>query len=130
MPISSGSTSAPRFLVIEDDRDVSALLASHLRRLGCAVVEAASGEAGVELALDQRPDVVVVDMVLPGMDGRAVVARLRHDSRTRDCRVVVSSILDPEDCRDVACDAMLPKPFTRRDVVRVLMSLRLGGEAA
>ncbi|MDP9418256.1 MAG: response regulator, partial [Actinomycetota bacterium] len=114
---------ARRVLVVEDDADVSALLASHLHRLGLDVVEADSGERGLEFATADPPDVVFVDMVLPGMDGGEVVAALRADERTRSCRIVFTSVLDPTDFTGLPFDALLPKPFTRRDVARLLAAL-------
>ena len=118
--------SAPpaRVLVIEDDVDVLDLLVSHVRRLGCTVVGSESGEHALALACADPPDVVIVDMLLPGMDGREVVRALRAGVRTAACRIVVSSVLDPQDVSDLAAellvDATLPKPFSRTDVARVL----------
>ncbi len=117
---------ARRVLVVEDDADVSALLASHLHRLGLDVVEADSGERGLELATADPPDVVFVDMVLPGMHGGDVVAALRAHERTRSCAIVLTSVLDPTDFTGRRFYALLPKPFTRRDVARLLATLDAG----
>jgi CheY-like chemotaxis protein len=116
----------PRVLVIEDDVDVSVLLGSHLLRLGCEVASELSGEAGLVRAQDDVPDVAFVDVHLPGMCGLDVMRELRTDPRTRNCRLVVTSILDRQDLRDMQADAVLPKPFSRRDVARVLTSLDAG----
>ncbi len=121
---------SPRVLVIEDDSDLMRLLSSHLVRLGCQVTGAATGELGVALALQDPPDAVVVDMLLPGIGGAEVVGQLRSSTRTAGCRVVISSILDPDDYRDVPADATLRKPFNRRDVGSVLTSLQLQGTSA
>jgi CheY-like chemotaxis protein len=120
----------PHVLVIEDDNDVAALLASHLHRLGCRVVVAGTGEAGLAAARGDRPDVVIVDVLLPGIDGREVVRTLRDEPQTSDCSYVVTSVLDRADLRAIGADAVLPKPFSRRDVARLLTSLdTLGGAA-
>ncbi|MGJ5830519.1 response regulator [Streptomyces ossamyceticus] len=74
------------------------------------MVLACSGEEGLGLAFGDPPDIAVVDVLLPGIDGREVVRRLRADKRTRGCRLVVSSVLDPEDLIGVA-DEVLAKPF-------------------
>ena len=113
----------PRVLVIEDDADVSTLLGSHLERLGCDVVCEVTGEAGLTSASASVPDVAFVDVHLPGIDGVTVVRTLRADPRTQGCRLVVTSILDEQDLRDMGADAVLPKPFSRHDVARVLTSL-------
>jgi CheY-like chemotaxis protein len=100
-------------LVIEDERDVLDLLDAHLGRLGYRVTAADSGELGVDLALAEPPDLVVVDMMLPGIDGREVVRRLRADPSTRDCSVVLCSVLDPPALDGIDADAVLAKPFGR-----------------
>ncbi|MFF9815172.1 response regulator transcription factor [Streptomyces sp. NPDC014006] len=113
----------PRVLVIEDDPDVSALLARHFRELGCPVTVASSGEQGLDLAFADPPDIAVIDVMLPGIDGREVIRRLRADERTQSCHLVVSSVLDPEDLLDLA-DALLAKPFRQSSVARLLESYR------
>jgi CheY-like chemotaxis protein len=117
----------PRVVVIEDDPDVLDLLDRYLRRLGWRVDLAASGEQGMELALADPPDAVLVDVLLPGIDGPAVVEALRRDGRTRGCRIVVTSVLDVEDLPEVGYDAVLPKPFQRVDVTRVFAAFDQAG---
>ncbi|MEU4496499.1 response regulator [Streptomyces sp. NPDC023998] len=115
---------SPRVLVIEDDLDVSALLKRHLSGLGCQVAMADTGEEGLELAFADPPDMVVIDILLPGIDGREVIRRLRADSRTSKCHLVVSSVLDQQDLSELAVDEMLAKPFRRSSVMRLLDSFR------
>ncbi|MFJ7336593.1 two-component system response regulator [Streptomyces sp. NPDC101110] len=114
---------SPRVLVIDDDQDVSALLERHFRERGCPVAVAHSGEEGLDLAFADPPDIAVVDVILPGIDGREVVRRLRADDRTRRCRLVVTSVLDPDDLIGLA-DEVLPKPFRQSAVVRLVDSYR------
>ena len=111
-------------LVIEDDPDVSALLTRHLGALDCRVTVADSGEKGLERAFADPPDMAVVDVLLPGIDGREVIRRLRADERTRGCYLVVSSVLDQEDLVGLATDGMLAKPFRQAAVARLLASYR------
>ncbi|OLE25391.1 MAG: hypothetical protein AUG44_16110 [Actinobacteria bacterium 13_1_20CM_3_71_11] len=107
-------------LVIEDERDVLDLLDTHLSRLGFRVSGAQTGEEGLALAFADPPDVVVVDMLLPGMDGFEVVRRLRAEPDTRDCPIVVCSVLDRPELEGVAADAVLTKPFGRAAVARAV----------
>jgi CheY-like chemotaxis protein len=114
-------------LLIDDERDVLDLLEGHLLRLGCRVTRAETGEAGLDLARAEPPDAVIVDVLLPGIDGREVTRQLRADERTRDCQIVVSSVLDPQDVGEISTDAVLIKPFRRTsvaDLVDVLVGSR------
>jgi DNA-binding response OmpR family regulator len=112
-----------KVLVIEDDQDILGLLARHLRDMGYEVVLAQTGERGLDLARADPPDVVVVDIVLPGKDGRWVIRELRADPRTQHCQVVVTSMLDPGDIRVDDVDGMLLKPFDRAAVWAALGSV-------
>ncbi|WP_285745041.1 response regulator [Lentzea sp. NBRC 105346] len=105
-----------KVLVIEDDQDILGLLECHLRGMGLDVALARSGEQGLELARADLPDVVVVDIVLPGKDGRWVIRELRSDPRTKHCQIVVTSMLDADDIGVGDVDALLLKPFDRAAV--------------
>ncbi len=126
-PAAEGRTG--KALVVEDDDDVRTLLCTHLSRRGWDVRSAANGEDGLELAAAHRPDVAVIDVVLPGIDGVAVVRAMRADRATSTCRVVMTSVLERDDLEALGADALLPKPFTRRDVTRVLDDLLLEARA-
>jgi DNA-binding response OmpR family regulator len=118
----------PRALVIEDEWDILELLQGHLRRMGYWVSGAQTGERGLALALTDPPDVVLVDIRLPGIDGREVIRRLRTDRRTDHCRIVVCSVLDPDDLADLDADAVLSKPFGRSALARVIKRVTSRGE--
>jgi DNA-binding response OmpR family regulator len=110
-------------LVIEDEIDVLELMTAHLGRMGYAVTGAQTGEAGLALALARPPDLIMLDFLLPGIDGREVVRQLRGDPRTERCAVVLWSVLDPVDMADVPADAVLTKPFSRAAMERVISAL-------
>jgi len=110
-------------LVIEDERDVLELLSGHLDRLGYRVTGAQTGERGVAMALAEPPDVVVVDMLLPDIDGREVVRRLKADGRTDHCAIVVCSVLDADEIADMPVDAVLAKPFGKAAVAELVRAL-------
>jgi CheY-like chemotaxis protein len=107
-------------LVIEDESDVLDLLTAQLGFLGCRVSGAQTGCAGVALAVADPPDVVVVDMMLPDIDGREVMRRLRAHDVTARCPIVLCSVLDLDDLTDLDVDAVLPKPFGKADVARMV----------
>jgi CheY-like chemotaxis protein len=103
-------------LVIEDDRDLLELISNHLTALGCRVSTALSGEEGLQRAFSDAPDVAIVDIGLPSMNGREVIRALRANEQTRRCHIIVASVLDPQDMASPDIDAMLAKPF-RRDAL-------------
>ena len=78
-----------RVLVIDDEPDVLLLCRVNLEHAGHEVLQALSGELGLALARAEHPDVVVLDLMMPMMDGYEVLAALQEDERTRDVPVVV-----------------------------------------
>ena len=108
-------------LLIEDEDDVRELLSQHLCDLGCRVTGAHTGEAGLEKAVADPPDVAIVDIMLGGgMNGHAVVEAMRADQRTASCRLILSSVLDAQDMASPHTDASLAKPFRRETLARTL----------
>jgi len=81
----------PLVLVVEDYDDARVMYCAWLTMDGCRVAEAADGREAVERARGLAPDVIVMDLSLPVMDGRAALAALRADPRTRELPVVVLS---------------------------------------
>src|SRR5437867_7513584 len=76
--VATAPAPATSLLVIEDDENISAALEEYFSRAGYTVTRAADGLAGVEAAIKTRPDVVVLDLMLPKMDGLAVCKELRQ----------------------------------------------------
>ncbi|MBK9229300.1 MAG: response regulator transcription factor [Anaerolineae bacterium] len=81
-----------KLLVIDDEPGFGESLADWFTPLGYQVSEATSGAEGVELALAQRPDAIILDILMPGMDGFAVIRALRENDLTRDIPIVVWSV--------------------------------------
>jgi CheY-like chemotaxis protein len=113
---------ARQVLLVDDDDDSAALLTSHLDRLGHIVLRARSAEEGLEIAATMPVDLIVADLLLPGMTGWELVGALRDDAATSHCPVVVSSVLDRQDYPD-GVQGTLPKPYTRRQVEQLLRRL-------
>ncbi len=109
----------PVVLVVEDDPDVRHLLSHHLVTLGYRVRTATSGEQGLHEAEQDPPDVAVVDVLLPDIDGIEVMTRLREPTSSRSCTIVLTSVLD-QGRRFLAADSFLAKPFTFEDVRRAM----------
>ncbi|MGW5619549.1 response regulator transcription factor [Streptomyces olivaceus] len=118
-PPPSGSPAAPaRVLVVDDDPTVAEVVAGYLERAGHVVDRAGDGPAALELAGAHRPDLVVLDLMLPGMDGLEVCRRLRGAGPVP---VVMLTARGDEDDRilglEVGADDYVTKPFSPRELV-------------
>jgi CheY-like chemotaxis protein len=111
-----GGSGPVRVLVVEDSEDQRQLLRAYFTRAGCEVVTVSNAEDAVPAYEASPPELAVIDLVLPGMDGWALVEQLR--AAQPDCAIVVTSVLDTS--RFPAAQAILPKPFTGAQIVRVL----------
>lgn len=81
--------SSKTVLVVEDDAAYRRILMDRLSRAGCRVLLAVDGEQGVEIALKEHPDVVLLDIVLPKLGGIAVLKKIRDDSWGKNTRVIM-----------------------------------------
>jgi len=114
-----GATATTTALIVDDDPDLRELLRLRMERLGVSVATAGSGEAALDAVLASPPDVVFVDILLPGMDGWELVRRIRDETGAVGTAVIVTSVLDPPDDMPTI-DAYLIKPFRSADVVGAL----------
>ena len=101
-------------LVVEDSDDVRELITVTLRYAGYRVAEAETGEEGLAKAKAERPRLVVLDLLLPGIDGWEVMDTLRASAETAGVPVLVLSVLDPDPLHRP--DAHIVKPFTAAQI--------------
>jgi CheY-like chemotaxis protein len=113
-------------VIIDDDRASQELLTAYLVGTGVQVVRARDGIEGLEEIRRRRPVAVVLDILLPGIDGWAVLDALRSDETTRDVPVIIASILD-EKPRGLALGAAsyLTKPVSRDDLIEALRDVKV-----
>jgi signal transduction histidine kinase len=121
---------AARVLLVDDNADMRAYVARLLAARGWAVTTAADGVEGLAAARRDPPDLVLADVMMPGLDGFALLAELRRDPRTRAVPVVLLSARAGEEARveglDAGADDYLVKPFAARELVaRVAANLEL-----
>ena len=118
---------APLVLCADDDRDILALLALRLERAGYRVAQAVDGEQALTLARELRPNVLVLDVMMPRMTGTEVLAALRADEATAGMRVVLLSAraqeADVERGLEAGADAYLAKPFQAPELIDVVERL-------
>lgn len=117
----------PRVLVVDDDPQVLRLLRVNFELEGYEVMSATNGEEALELVRGDSPDVVVCDVMMPGIDGLEVVRRLRADPATVTLPlVVVSAKAQRSDVRQglkLGADAYVTKPFDPAELLDVVAQL-------
>jgi two-component system phosphate regulon response regulator PhoB len=123
-----------RILIIEDERDLAELLAFSLNQAGYATTIAHDGADGLTKALTELPDLVVLDLMLPGLLGTEICRRLRQEPTTTGIPVLMLTARGEEIDRvvgfEVGADDYVVKPFSVREVVlRVKALLRRSGDA-
>ncbi len=124
---------AMRLLVIEDNERLRDLLANGLRSLGFAVTVAVDGQSGWEIASEARHDLVILDRMLPGLDGIEVLRRLRRSGSMLPVLLLTAkdTVQDRVDGLDAGADDYLIKPFAVAELLaRVRMLLRRGRHQA
>jgi two-component system phosphate regulon response regulator PhoB len=116
-------------LIIEDEKDIAELVEYHLRQSGFKVVKACDGPSGLEQAKKIRPGLIILDLMLPGMDGKDVCRSLKSTPQTRPIPVLMLTAKTEEMDRviglELGADDYVTKPFSPRELVlRVKAILR------
>jgi len=129
------ATLTHRILVVDDEPDITALVAYHLAKAGHRVSTAANGPDALKAAREERPDVIILDLMLPGVSGYDVLAELRRRDETREVGVILltSRREEPDRIRGLSlgADDYLTKPFSPQELsLRVTALLRRLGAPA
>src|SRR3954452_13596789 len=110
-----------RVLVVDDEADIVALVAYHLVKAGYRVSTATTGPEALAAARQERPTLVVLDLMLPGVSGFDVLAQLRSEEATRDIAVLMLTARREEQDRiqglSLGADDYLTKPFSPQELV-------------
>jgi two-component system response regulator RegX3 len=122
-------------LLVEDERDIAGLVRYHVEKAGMRFVHAADGATALRLAHAERPDIVILDLMLPGLDGLEVCRQLRRDAQTRRVPIIMLTARGEEVDRvvglELGADDYVVKPFSPRELVaRIRAVLRRGTESA
>ena len=118
----SGQRSHPIILVVDDDSYVHGTLAAALRGLRPTIVAAMTAAEALEAAAAEHPDLAIVDLGLPDLDGYELTRRLRHLKGLRGLRIVILSgyVPDRGAASDAGANAMLAKPFRLNEFVETV----------
>jgi len=113
-----------RVLIVEDNPANMTLAIFLLESAGHTVLSATDAEAGLALARDERPSLILMDVQLPGMDGLEAIAQLKRDEGTRGIPVIALTALamkgDEERIRAAGCDGYIAKPMNYQDFLRAI----------
>ncbi|MBI5543059.1 MAG: response regulator transcription factor [Deltaproteobacteria bacterium] len=127
----AASTFKPRVLIIDDDEELNALLTEYLGRYGFVTATAAHPEEGLRAIKAQPPDILVLDVMLPGMDGFAVCRKVRETSRVPIVMLTArGDVPDRILGLELGADDYLPKPFEPRELVARLNAVLRRGPLA
>ena len=110
-----------RILVVEDQEDNLQILRDLLTSAGFEIIEAKDGEEGVRVAVAERPDLILMDIQLPLLDGYEATRRIKADPALRAIPIIVVTSYalsgDEVKAREAGCDAYVPKPFSPRQLL-------------
>ena len=132
--IGTKGTRVQRVVVADDDPDIVDILTFNLEAAGYDVLSANDGEAARELILATLPDLVVLDIMMPKMDGLEVLAALKAEPQTKEIPVVMltarASDTDLWEGWDAGADYYITKPFDLEELLRFIGYLQVNGQLA
>jgi CheY-like chemotaxis protein len=117
----TGTRSSKTIVVVDDERSVRALIRFLLEQAGHQVIEAANGEAGLAAVASSDAVLIVTDVMMPVMNGREMIARLRADASTASIPIVVLSA--EANISTLSADAAIGKPFKNGDLTEIVNTL-------
>jgi len=107
-------------LVVEDHPDMRNVLTFEMEMMGFSVITANDGRDGVKKALEEKPQMILMDIVKPGMDGRDATRLIRSNPETQDIPILVVTALANnialKKCIDAGCNDYITKPFTFKEL--------------
>ena len=122
--MASGSTSGKCILIVEDNPLNMKLFSAMVGAQGYGVLQAEDGLRGVDLAHQEHPDLIIMDVDLPGMSGIEATRILKRDPATRDIPIVITTAYAYDDeIQASGCDGYMAKPITVADFVELIETL-------
>lgn len=112
-------------IIVEDHPDLMEILSLQLETLGFSVISANNGMEGVEKAITEKPDLILMDIMMPGMDGREATRRIRSNPETKDIPILAATVLfkesDLRSCIEAGCNDYIVKPFSHQELREKIM---------
>ena len=118
--MSHNTETTKKILVVEDNQDSRELVIKVLKSKGYLVMEAADGEAALQKLADERPDLILMDISLPKIDGFEVTRRVKEQESFKDIPIIALTAHamkgDREKALQAGCDGYIPKPISVREL--------------
>jgi two-component system, cell cycle response regulator DivK len=109
-----------KILIVEDHADMRELLTWQIELMGFLPIPAKHGKEGVEKAVAEQPNLILLDIMMPGMDGWEAARTLRANPETKDIPILAATALfrdsDLKSCLDAGCNGYIVKPFTFQEL--------------
>lgn len=109
-----------KILIIEDHADMRELLTWQVELMGFAALAAKQGAEGLQKAQSEKPDLIILDIMMPGMDGWQAAQELKAHPATKDIPILAATALfrdvDLKTCMDSGCNGYIVKPFTFQEL--------------
>jgi CheY-like chemotaxis protein len=116
-----------KVLVVEDHPDVLDILTLQMERLGYAVISANNGKEGVEKAFKEKPHLILMDIMMPVMDGREATLIIRSKKKTKNIPILATTGLfresDLRSCIEAGCNDYIVKPFASNELASQIEKL-------
>lgn len=119
---------AKKILIVEDDKFLRELISQKLQKEGYDITEAVDGEEGVKKSRDSKPDLILLDLILPGIDGFEVLSRVKEDAESKSVPVIILSNLGQKE--DVergmklgAVDFLIKAHFTPGEIIEKIKTI-------
>lgn len=113
----STDSTEKKILVADDEQAITELVAFALEMEGYLVIQAPDGPEALRLIREERPDLAMVDVMMPGLDGREVSRQIKGDPETADIPVLLFSAAPNPDLTEARADGFMPKPFDVNQLV-------------
>jgi CheY-like chemotaxis protein len=116
-----------KVLILENHSDMREILVRVIELMGFHAITSTNGKEGVEKALTEKPDLILMDIMMPEMDGWEATRILRANPETKDVPILAATVLirpsDLQRCIDAGCNDYIVKPFTVKDLRKKIQAL-------
>ncbi len=109
-----------KVLIVEDHPDMLEVLTWQMEMMGYSVITAKQGKEAVAKAIEEKPQLILMDIMMPGMDGREATRMIRANAETQNIPILAATVLfresDMNSCLEAGCNGFILKPFTFQEL--------------